>query len=322
MAIRSDNSHQQLRLATQIARLYHEQGKTQPDIAQRLGITQTRVSRMLKFASENGIVRTTVHVPPGIFSNIEDDLQRKFGGIEFIVVDAAHLADENVIPALGSSTAAYLERVVPSCEIIGVSSWSETLLNAVETMRPLSKGATTHIVQVFGGFGRASSQVYATRLTERLAQISNAEAMFLLAPGVVSTPHMHEMLMNDASCRNVLDYCAKLSMILMGIGCLTPSRLLQDSGNVLDTGDMEELKERGAVGDICLRFYDQSGELIDSHFNRRVVGISADQIRAAPRRVAVAGGKRKFESIRAALRGKWVTTLITDLDVAQALLDD
>ena len=177
MAIHNDNTHQQLRLATQIARLYHEQNRTQPEIAQLLSITQTRVSRMLKFASENGIIRTTVHVPPGIFSDIEDELQRKFGGIEFVVVDAAHLADENVLPALGSATAAYLERVVPSCEIIGVSSWSETLLTAVELMRPLSTGATTHIVQVFGGFGRANSQVYATRLTERLAQISSAEAI-------------------------------------------------------------------------------------------------------------------------------------------------
>ena len=321
MAIHNDNTHQQLRLATQIARLYHEQNRTQPEIADLLSITQTRVSRMLKFASENGIVRTTVHVPPGIFSDIEDELQSKYEGIEFVVVDVSHLADDNIIPALGSSTAAYLERVIPTCEVVGVSSWSETLLSAVEMMRPLSKGATRHIVQVFGGFGRANSQVYATRLTERLAQISNAEAMFLLAPGVVSTPEMHQMLMNDPSCRNVITYCDKLSAILMGIGCLTPSRLLQDSGNVIDENDMEELRSRDAVGDICLRFFDRDGQLVDSHFNRRVVGISADQIRATPRRIAVAGGRRKFEAIRAALRGKWVTTLITDLDVAQLLLD-
>ena len=83
---------------------------------------------------------------------------------------------------------------------------------------------------------------------------------------------------------------------------------------------MEELRDRGAVGDVCLRFFDQEGRLIDSSFNRRLLGISADQIRSTPRRVAVAGGKRKVEAIRAALRGKWVTTLITDLDVAQALL--
>ena len=110
-------------------------------------------------------------------------------------------------------------------------------------------------------------------------------------------------------------------MILMGIGCLTPSRLLFKSGNVLDAEDMQELRAHGAIGDICLRFYDADGELVDSHFNRRVVGISAEQIRATPRRVAVAGGKRKIEAIRGALRGKWVTTLITDLHVAQALLD-
>ena len=57
MAIHNDNTHQQLRLATQIARLYHEQNRTQPEIAQLLSITQTRVSRMLKFAAENGIVK-------------------------------------------------------------------------------------------------------------------------------------------------------------------------------------------------------------------------------------------------------------------------
>lgn len=320
MSIHNENTYLQLRLATRIARLYHEQGRTQPEIATLLNITQTRVSRMLKFAAANGIIKTTVHVPAGMFSDVEDELHQKYGGVEFILVEAAHLADDNVIPALASSVAAYLEMAIPACEIIGVSSWSETLLRAVDVMRPLSKGVTTHIVQAFGGFGRASSQIYATRLTERLAQLANAQAMFLLAPGVVSSPEMHEMMMRDPSCLNVFAYYDKLSMILMGIGSLSPSRLLQESGNAIDTQDMEELRDRGAVGDVCLRFYDREGQLIDSSFNRRLLGISADQIRSTPRRVAVAGGTRKLEAIRAALRGKWITTLITDLDVAQALL--
>ena len=320
MAIRNESNYQQLRLAAQIARLYHEQNKTQPEIAQMLSITQTRVSRMLRFAAENGIIRTTVHVPEGIYSDIEDELARAFPDTEFIVVDAPLYHDGTGNPALASSTAAYLERIIPSCEIVGVSSWSETLLKAVEVMRPVNRGVTTHIVQVFGGFGRASSQVYATRLAERLAQISSAEATFLLTPGVVSSEQMHAMLMNDPSSYGALDLCNRLSVILMGIGCLQPSRLLLDSGNVLDEADMEELRRRGAIGDICLRFFDRDGNLIESGFNRRVVGISAEQILKTPKRVAVAGGKRKIEAIRAALRGKWVTTLITDLDVAQALL--
>jgi DNA-binding transcriptional regulator LsrR (DeoR family) len=38
-----------------------------------------------------------------------------------------------------------------------------------------------------------------------------------------------------------------------------------------------------------------------------------------PRRVGVAGGARKFRAIRAAVRGGWVSVLITDLQVARRL---
>ncbi len=320
MITNNDNTLHQLRLATRIARLYHEQDKTQPEIAHMLNIAQARVSRMLKFATEQGIVRTTVHAPAGIFSDVEQELTQKYVGVEFIVVDVATSSDEVIFPALGSAAAAYLEMAIPTCEVIGVSSWSETLLTAVDMMRPLSKGITSHIVQVFGGFGRADSQVYATHLTERLAQLANAEAMFMLAPGVVSSNAMHKMLTKDATCSSVLSLCSNLSMILMGIGCLTPSRLLSNSGNVLETQYLEELRQGGAVGDVCLRFFDKNGKLVNSRFNELVVGISPSQILVTPRRVAVAGGKRKLESIQGALRGKWITTLITDLEVAQALL--
>ena len=38
MAIHNENTYLQLRLATRIARLYHEQGRTQPEIASLLNI--------------------------------------------------------------------------------------------------------------------------------------------------------------------------------------------------------------------------------------------------------------------------------------------
>ena len=322
MVSQNDGNYQLLRLATRIARLYHERGLTQPEIAKELMISQTRVSRMLKFAEANGIVRTTVHVPAGIFSDLEDELQRKYGISEFIVVDAAHPSDDSVIPALASAAAAYFELAIPSSEIVGISSWSETLLAAVDVMRPLAKGVTTHIVQLFGGVGRANSQTYATRLTERFARLASARALFLLVPSVVSSTEVHETLMQDQACRDVFSYFNHASILLVGIGSLTPSRLLRDSGNVITNAEIEELQALGAVGDICLRYFDGNGVFIDHSFNRRVLGISSEQIRATPRCVAVAGGPRKFEAIRAALRGKWMTTLITDLDTAQRLLDD
>ena len=46
-----------LRLLTKVARLYHEKGIRQPEIAAQLSLSQARVSRLLKEAVERGIVQ-------------------------------------------------------------------------------------------------------------------------------------------------------------------------------------------------------------------------------------------------------------------------
>jgi len=50
------------------------------------------------------------------------------------------------------------------------------------------------------------------------------------------------------------------------------------------------------------------------------MGMAAEQIRAVPRRIAVAGGLDKVSAIRAALLGGWVSVLITDEQVAGQLV--
>jgi DNA-binding transcriptional regulator LsrR (DeoR family) len=52
-----------------------------------------------------------------------------------------------------------------------------------------------------------------------------------------------------------------------------------------------------------------------------VIGVSAKELLAVPRRIGVAGGERKFSAIRAALLGGWVNILITDLAMANRLAD-
>jgi DNA-binding transcriptional regulator LsrR (DeoR family) len=51
------------------------------------------------------------------------------------------------------------------------------------------------------------------------------------------------------------------------------------------------------------------------------MGIDADALRAVPRRLAVAGGREKRSAVEAALRGGWVTVLVTDVETARHLVD-
>jgi DNA-binding transcriptional regulator LsrR (DeoR family) len=85
--------------------------------------------------------------------------------------------------------------------------------------------------------------------------------------------------------------------------------------------DQDELRAAGAVGDICLRYFDAEGAVVGSQFDDRVVGIAPDQFQAIPRRVGVAGGERKHDAILGALRGGWLNVLVTDVDTAARLAE-
>ena len=125
----------QLRLMTKVARMYHERGVRQVDIAETLHLSQARVSRLLKRAAELGIVRTVVAVAPGVHTEVEEALEEKYGLAEAVVVDVEG-SDEEIIAGLGSAGATYLETTLTGGERIGISSWSQTLLAVVDRMRP------------------------------------------------------------------------------------------------------------------------------------------------------------------------------------------
>jgi len=314
---------EQVRLVVKVAQMYHERGLNQAAIAAHLKLSQARISRLLKQAEEQGIVRTSVYVPPGVFTNVERALEERYGASDVVVVDTGEAQDDETIRALAPSAAAFLEGAVASCEIIGISSWSETLLATVELMRPLRQPSTRYVVQVLGGVGRPGAQSYATRLTERLAEVCHAQPVYLLGPGIVGTPGARQTLLRDKHFAEVIAYYEHLSMVLTGIGALaTPSRLLRESEEVMSAEDHRELSSRGAVGEICFRFFDEQGQLVSSSLDARVIGVTYEQLRRTPRTAAVAGGARKFNAIRAALRGRWVDTLITDLSTAERLLRD
>jgi DNA-binding transcriptional regulator LsrR (DeoR family) len=119
---------------------------------------------------------------------------------------------------------------------------------------------------------------------------------------------------------HVVEAWNHLTVLLAGIGSLEPSPLLRESGNAIAQPDQEVLRGLGAVGDICLRFFDAAGRHVDSELDGRVIGIEPETLLAVPRRIGVAGGLRKHSAIRAAVLGGWVNVLVTDVETAEALL--
>ena len=310
----------ELRLLGKVARLYHEHGIRQPEIAADLSMSQARVSRLLKQAQELGIVRTVVTLPVGVHTDLEESLKSRFDLRDAVVVDADGAGDD-VLPALGGATATYLDVTLTSQHVLGVSSWSETLLSAVRRL-PVKKGSSvSRVVQLVGGLGVPAVQVQATSLTSDLADRTGAQPIFFPAPGIVDTASVRRAMMKDRSVGEAVAAWDDLTDVLVGIGSIEPSPLLVQSGNALPADDLAELRRLGAVGDVCFRFFDEDGVLVRSEIDQRVVGIAPSQLLGVPRRIGVAGGRRKHAAIQAALAGGWVNVLITDLDTARHLTE-
>lgn len=307
-----------LRLLAKVARLYHEQGMKQREIAAALSISQPRVSRLLTQAVSSGLVRSVIVLPPGVHTELEDRVRARYGLRDVVVVDAAG-AGIDVTAALGAATAYYLDTTLMGDEVIGISSWSGSLLAAVDRMRPVTHAPADRVIQLFGGLGQPDVQVQATRLTSRLAEITGAQPVFLPAPAVAGQASTRDMFMVDPSVASVSRQWQDVTVALVGIGSLSSSPLLRSSGNGLSDDEQQDLRGLGAVGDVCLRFFDEHGGHVESAFDTRVIGIGPDELRAVQRRIAVAGGIGKVGAIAAAVAGGWANVLITDHDVAVQL---
>lgn len=309
-----------LRLVTRVARMYHEQDLKQPQIAELLHVSQAKVSRLLKRAEELGIVKVLIVPPSGGHSELEEALVSRYGLLDAVVADAPSGDEKAIISAVGAAAALYLEDVLLGHERIGISSWSETLLAMVTVLTRRPQPVAETVAQVIGGVGIPEAQVQATRLTEQLAALTGGQPLFLPTPGVVSGKALRDAMLEEPYVAQVVEAWSRLTVLLAGIGSLDPSPLLRRSGNAIAEADQEALRTLGAVGDICLRFFDAAGQHVDSGLDGRVIGIDPETLLAVPRRVGVAGGPRKHSAIRAAVLGGWVNVLVTDVDTAEALL--
>lgn len=312
-----------IRLLTKVARMYHERGLRQPQIAETLHISQPRVSRLLKQAVATGIVRTVVITPRGVHSDLEEAVEERYGLSEVVVADSDGQTDEvSVTKAIAAAAAIYLETTLARGDRVGISSWSATLLATVDAMHPTPTLSAERVVQILGGVGAGAAQNQATRLAGGLARNTRAESVYLVAPGLVATSGMREALLREPSISAVMEAWQELTVALVGVGSLEPSTLLRQSGNAIADEEEQRLRELGAIGDVCMRFFDSRGEHVESALDDRVLGISAESLKRVPRRIGVAGGERKWRAIRAALTGGWLNVLITDQATAAELLRD
>ncbi len=306
------------RIIYKVVRAYYEDRLTQQEIGNKYGISRIKVWRLLSKALNDKIVEIKINTPAETNHSLEQQLENKYGLKEVVVVKTESDSQNDVVASIGQAGASYLLKILEGDESLGIS-WGRTILALVNALHN-SNLPNLKIIQMIGGLGYPEEELSGTELTRRMANALNATPKILNSPGIVATSTTCKALKSDPQVSSILKMAKKSSISLVGIGHFSTELGSKKLNSILSEKDIETLGEKGAVGDISLRFFDKEGQFIKDGINKRVVGLTIDELRNIPRRIAIAGGKHKLTTIKAALKGELINILITDKNTAIELM--
>lgn len=304
------------RQAISAAKLYYQSGYSQQDIAQEMQLSRPSVSRLLQYAKDKGFVHIEIIDPIQDQGTLARDLIAAYGPKDVCIANAPIDKEEDIKKYIGISGAKYLNDIIQDGDIIGVG-WGTTLNSLSHSLipRPL-KGA--QIVQLEGGIPLTASETYAHRILEKFSNNYETIAQYLPLPVIFDSKEVKEMVCRDRHIQRVLDLGKNSNIAIFSVGTVRDTALFFRLGYA-DAHEKEYLKTH-SVGDICSRFFDESGAIASEQLNDRTVAIDLEQLRTKEYSILLSGGEAKTASIRAALCGGYANVLITDQFTARRLL--
>ncbi len=311
-------SEERQHLLAEVAGLYYERNLSQAEIAERLGLSRSQVSRLLAEARQEGVVEITIHYPWQGMPDLEARLVKRFALKDARILQTGRLGYSQVVEGLGVLAARLLESRLRDYMILGIS-WNTGVYQVVNALRAARRLGVT-VVQLTGAVGSVNPILDGPDLARWLAQTLGGQYRYLHAPLLVESAEVRQALEQERAIRETLDLARRADVALVGIGSVQPalSSLLQ--AGFVDEAGLAEIVAAGAVGDICTYHYTIEGCLVPLELHERIVGIDLPSLSRIPLVIGVAGGREKAAAILGALRGGYINCLVTDEAAANEVL--
>ncbi len=281
-----------------------------------MSISRQSAQRLVAQAMTDGIVKFRIDHPFAHCLDLAARLRRETG-LEHCEVVPAYGGGQAAETGLALAVADWLERHLarPEPLVLAVGT-GRTLRSAIRQL-PQIDAPQHRIVSLTGNIAPDGSTAYYNVLFT-LSERVNAPTYPLPMPVIARTPEERITLTGQPGIRRGLELAESAELALVGIGIMSGNAPLYLDGFVT-ANELASLRDRGAVGEIVGWAYDVEGRIIDGPGNDRVASVRMP----FPNKkavVAAAMGPNKIAAILGAIRGGFISGLITDETTAEALL--
>lgn len=299
------------------ATLYHVDGLGQAEVARLVRVSQAKVSRLLVTAQERGIVRVSVEQYEARDGRLEHQICSRFGIAHATVIkvtsdDGGEIARQTV----GHFGAPAVMNLLPLSGTLAIGG-GRSVAEVVQRFRGGGNRRLT-VVQAMGSIDSNISAVDALENGRSIVKRWGGEFMTLSTPAYAADKRTRDSFLASDQIRSVWQRLKKADAAIVGVGGLTRS-VYVDRG-VFTAAEVAQLREAGAVGEICGRFFDRHGRECRSRWRERCISIELDFLRKIPQVVGIAAGADRAPAVAAALQGGLLRSLLIDDRGARALL--
>ncbi len=314
------------RFLMRVADMYYQQEMLQDEIAKKLNVSRTTVSRALTKAKKEGYIKIIMDFPSENVIELEKELEKKYQLKEVIAVKSDNEKDRETFVA--KQAAYYIARILKSDMTLGIA-WGYTMKKMIEAFELYKIGnqikcKNIEIVPLLGTMIPETAQnndlrlSYASLLSSKLAEAINGISYHFAAPMYVKDIATKKMLLEEPQIKAVLQKAKNCQVGIFGIGALVENSSIA----ALDNQKKEillELSQHNGVGEILGRVFDKNGNTVESEFNNRIIGLTLEEAKKIPIRVGVAFGEEKVKAIKTAISTSIINVLITDSITAQQI---
>lgn len=314
MAVGEIRGPAELVLTASVARRHYLDGLSKVEIGQEFHLSRFKVARLLEFARSSGMVRIEIGYPGLVDVDLSSRLQDAFGLQHVVVVDTPEDHPQTLYRDLGSAAADLLAEITTADDVLGLA-WARSVTPMASAMTSL---APCTVVQLTGALSRPDVSESSIELVRQVARIGGGPAFYFYAPLIVPDAVTARTLRQQPEVARAMDQFRTVTLAVAGIGAWAPG--LSTVFDAVSASERQRLDELGVRADVSGVVVDAEGTPVPSDLSERMIGVTADEMLAIPEVIGIAHGTAKADAVRAALRGKLVSGLVTHSALAHALL--
>lgn len=314
------NAREELVVARQMHQalvLHFLEGLTQSQIADRLGISQPTVNRLIKRGRQPGLVEIKIKSPIEPLVDMEEQLLAIGGIRRAIVVPTVSDNQQIALQAVGEAAARLLLEEIGDGDTICITGGKgvSAVVAGLQAPRRFD-------VEVIPGTGCVQGKHYTdvNHVSTLMADRLGGRSFQIHAPLFADSAAERAMLINMRSVADVFGRAREAKVAVVGIGSI-----LSDDSSYYDlhpssSTDRAAIERSGASCELLAHLLDEKGQVCDYSLNRSLVSLTLEEFASIPTKIGVASGPNKAGPILSVMRGRHLDTLVTDEATGERVL--